>query len=439
MSQRSLPEDKFGLESGYLPVEVDPHGSGALDSEEGESGNSLATAVYVGIVVFYVLYFFRPEDFVPGLAAVPLQKIVGSFTGIALVGAILAKRVQVVPEVKLLLALLAYLCLCVPFSIWTGGSFDLINTFSKIMLVLVATMCAVTTIARLRTVILVQIAAMLTMALFSFGQDRRVGRMFGIGQMFSDPNDLALNLCVILPFCVALLLCSRGWLGKLFWAGAVAITLLAIVSTYSRGGFLGLIAVLPTMCRQFTVKARSAILLFVLMAGLSTVAILVAGKSTYLERIGTISDTGADTTGSAQERKQLLTRSLEVTLEHPLFGIGPGQFPLVSGVGLVTHNTYTQFSSEAGIPALVLFLVLVVRTFTNLRLFRGAPERTEAWYLSRALYCGMVGYLVGAFFLSTAYWLLPYLLLAYSSVLRRFAETTNVSLESRTEHAFGST
>ena len=29
---------------------------------------------------------------------------------------------------------------------------------------------------------------------------------------------------------------------------------------------------------------------------------------------------------SAEARKQLLIRSLELTAEHPLFGVGPGQF-----------------------------------------------------------------------------------------------------------------
>jgi O-antigen ligase len=182
------------------------------------------------------------------------------------------------------------------------------------------------------------------------------------------------------------------------------------------------------MYRQFRIRARTAVLLLLLMAGLAGVALLV-GKSTYFDRMGTITNTKADSTGSAQQRRELLTRSLEVTLRHPVFGVGPGQFQQVSGYWLQTHNTYTQLSAEAGIPALIIFLIIVKRTFKNLRFFRTAAERDEAWYLSRALYCAMAGYLVGAFFLGTAYWMVPYLLLAYSSVLRRVSETYPRSTE----------
>src|SRR5437773_8237501 len=112
------------------------------------------TATYVGVLLFYVLYFFRPEDFIPALSAVPFAKITGLFTGVTLIGAILSGRVRLILEIKLLIALFAYLCLCIPGSLWPGGSFDaVINGFSKIVLVVVATMCAVSTVARLRRVI----------------------------------------------------------------------------------------------------------------------------------------------------------------------------------------------------------------------------------------------------------------------------------------------
>ena len=386
------------------------------------------TATYVGVLLFYVLYFFRPEDFIPALSAVPFAKITGLFTGVTLIGAILSGRVRLILEIKLLIALFAYLCLCIPGSLWPGGSFDaVINGFSKIVLVVVATMCAVSTVARLRRVIFVQIFAMFTMALLAFGKDRQAGRMFGVGMMFDDPNDLALNLCIILPFCVALLLSSRSRLWKVFWTLTVAVTLLAIVSTYSRGGFLALAAVLLTMWHRFSIRARTALFLLVIVI-LPTAAILAVGKSSYFERMGTIIDTEADTSGSAQIRREILKRSLEVTVEHPIWGVGPGQFDMVSGSWHQTHNSYTQLSSEAGIPALIIFLMLIRRSFNNLRLLRTTAERSQTWYLAGAVYCALVGYLVGAFFLSAAYWLVPYLLVAYVSALRSIREASNTSV-----------
>jgi hypothetical protein len=64
----------------------------------------MMTAAYASLYLFYFVYFFRPADFIPGLAAVPLAKIAGALTCIALLGAILSGRVRLNTEVKLIIA-----------------------------------------------------------------------------------------------------------------------------------------------------------------------------------------------------------------------------------------------------------------------------------------------------------------------------------------------
>ena len=80
--------------------------------------------------------------------------------------------------------------------------------------------------------------------------------------------------------------------------------------------------------------------------------------------------------GSSDARRKLLVNSLKVTAEHPLLGVGIGAFgaymaekeradgitPRYQG----THNTYTEVSSEAGVPALILFLCMIVFVFQGL-------------------------------------------------------------------------
>ena len=368
--------------------------------------------------MFYFLYFFRPEDFIPGLAAIPLEKIAFVLTVFALLGAIVNGQVRLNRESKLLLGLFAYLCLCIPTSTWRGGSFNVVILgFSKVVLPVIVTMWVLTTMQGLKRVFLVHIFAMLTMALFALRGSRHGDRMFGVGNMFSDPNDFALNLCVILPFCVALLLSSRTLPRKLFWTAAVGVTLLAIVATYSRGGFLALIVILLLIWRRFSIRTQTAIGLIFGMGVLATVAVLAAGKTTYFERMSTILHPQDDPNGTAEIRQEMLKKSVELTLQHPVLGVGPGQFQMVSGYWHESHNAFTQLSSEAGIPGLLIFLVLIRQAFRNLRMLRGTQKASETWYLVQALYCAMVGYLVGTFFLSTAYYLLPYLLVAYSAAL----------------------
>ena len=114
---------------------------------------------------------------------------------------------------------------------------------------------------------------------------------------------------------------------------------------------------------------------------------------------------------------------------HPIFGVGPGQFAEVSGAWHQTHNTYTQLSAEAGLPALALFLLFLRSGFRKLREIKadGAEEESA---LASALQCSLAGYAIGAFFLSTAFWLTPYLLVAYAAAFLRAGEQRQVVTES---------
>jgi O-antigen ligase len=89
-------------------------------------------------------------------------------------------------------------------------------------------------------------------------------------------------------------------------------------------------------------------------------------------------DLAADALASTEERKAIFWESVRITLLHPIFGVGPGMFEDVEnvlaradgkrkGYWLGTHNTYTQLSSECGIPVLILFLALWITTLRSLR------------------------------------------------------------------------
>ena len=406
-----------GMSVQYFWETISGKDTGDTRKELRQSGPLKAT--YVGVLMFCFFYFFRAEDLLPApLATFPFEKIAGVLTGVSLIAAIASRRIRFIAEIKLILLLFGYLCLSIPGSLWPGGSFDLVvNVFTKSVLIVIAAMCAFTTVERLRRVILVQIFAMLTLALLALNHDRYMGRMLGVGKMFGDPNDFALNLCVVLPLCVAMLLSRRSLSWRLFWTGASGLTLVTILSTYSRGGFLTLVVVAIAMWRLFRFKTLAVVLLAIVCA--ITLGLFDLGSSSYIDRIKTITDPQADGTGSAQARRQLFARSIEITLEHPFLGVGPGQFAQISGNWHETHNSYTQLSSEAGVPALLIFLALIWRTFKNLRKARESEQGTEASLLARGLYCAFVGYLVGAFFLSTAFSLIPYLLVAYASALAR--------------------
>ena len=78
-----------------------------------------ATLAYRALVFFSVVYFFRPEDFIPGLTYVPLGKIAGGIALAALIfGVKRTERGKIPLEGKILLFLLAHLLLTIPTAFW---------------------------------------------------------------------------------------------------------------------------------------------------------------------------------------------------------------------------------------------------------------------------------------------------------------------------------
>jgi O-antigen ligase len=85
---------------------------------------------------------------------------------------------------------------------------------------------------------------------------------------------------------------------------------------------------------------------------------------------------GIDASTSA--RIELLKDSLRLTLRNPILGVGPGMFMVAQNTMSVeeghpmgswhgTHNTYTQFSSEGGLPAMALFVFILYRCVKGIR------------------------------------------------------------------------
>ncbi len=120
---------------------------------------------------------------------------------------------------------------------------------------------------------------------------------------------------------------------------------------------------------------------------------------------------------SQLQREELFKTSLRYTLSHPLLGVGPDQFATAVSQDaardsqqmpwLGTHNTYTQVSSECGIPALIFYVAVIgICLRSNLRLYRRTrdrPAHRELAGLSRCLLAGTLVFAISAFFFHMAY------------------------------------
>lgn len=393
-------------------------------------------AAYAGLLTFIVVYFLTPSNWVPGLGGFPVEKVTG---GLALAAFALGAighgglRLRLPREVVYLIVLFCQFCGAVVFSpVWRGGAFQIVVLdFSKVVVMTIVLVVTVTTWSRFRNLMMVQVMSIGTITLISLHQSNRLdGRLIGsLSGIYDNPNDLALVIDLVVPFVIAFLIGTRSILKKTLCALLLCAMAYAVLLTSSRGGLLALLLAVGVSLWEFGVKGpRKALLVF---AGLGVVALLLVSLTTRVgERLRSISSPSGDQSAyeSAQNRQAIFWRSLSVTAEHPLFGVGSGNFPVLSGSWHVAHNSFTELSAEGGILALVLFLLMVGRSFRNLRYARlSSSNRPEVLIWAGALRASLAAFILGACFGSYEYQFLPYFLMAYTSVLYRISGAHDAS------------
>jgi O-antigen ligase/polysaccharide polymerase Wzy-like membrane protein len=387
-------------------------------------------SVYGALLLFMVEDFARPQDWIPGLQTVPIGKITGLIGVLALLYSFRGVRWRRPTEVVLLALLTLQLWITVPFAnVWRGGAFHVTLQFSKVLALVVVAYAVVRSMERLRWLIFVQTVSVAGIAFASVMIGRQAdGRLQGaIPGLYGNSNDLALIVVLSIPLCMAFLLITKNPLRKAAWGLALLFMVYCVFLTASRGGAVALLIAALVCLWQFGVKqGRSYLLLLLPLA--AAMIWLYAGRNLQdrFEQTNLDQNTAGQITeaaGSSLQRKALLMKSLEVTAAHPLVGVGPGNFEVVSGVWRVTHNSYTQMSAEGGIPALILYLLILWCGIANLRQIRKYRKNGKVMQtFSIALEASLAAYIVGSFAISVAYHLFPYCLVAYTGMLSFVAQ-----------------
>jgi O-antigen ligase len=393
------------------------------------------TLAYRALVVFTILYYTRPEDFIPGLTLIPLSKISG---GIALLGLLVSLGAKDKPKlptpVKVLVLLLGQMILASLFGVWIKGALidTVFDKFSKGVIVAILISMIVVSMRQLRTLLFIQAASVAAVSFASVLINHgKYDRLYGIQQgILNNPNDLAINIAINFPLCVVFLLSTKGFLKKVLWGVGLIVMLYAVYATYSRSGLIAMVMSGMICFWAYGIQGkRKGVLIATALLGMTGLGV-VAGSTTYRARVeslfaGNIANSGDQ--GSLEKRSELLKESLRLAAQHPLFGIGPGNFPQFTEGWQVAHNTYTEFAAEGGIPALCLFLLALTGSFRNIRNLRKTPgyqkDKTVHLYTD-ALWASLAAYVAGAAFSSTEYNLFPYFAIAYTCALYRIGNSS---------------
>jgi O-antigen ligase len=251
---------------------------------------------------------------------------------------------------------------------------------------------------------------------------RAAGRGTGI---FGNTNDMALHLVTILPISVALLFGSKGVARKLIYGSCAAVMIAAIILSYSRGAFIGMLIALLFIAWKLG-RSRRLEIVFAVLSFAGVIVLLAPDK--YGSRLLSIFIPSLDPEGSADSRRGELFRSIYVALRHPLLGIGMGNYqPEMSNRGLVTHNSYTQVAAEIGMAALACYTMFIVTPLRKLAQIARETFDTRRdsrfYYLTLGLQASLIAYLISSVFLSVAYVWYVYYLVGYAVCLTRIYES----------------
>jgi len=357
-----------------------------------------------------------------------MAKIAGIIALVALLVGIMGGGKAKVPRaVVFLCLLLLQMGMSVPFAIWRAGAFSTVfEKFDKGVIVALLIAMAVVTVRELGKLLWIQVSAVALVTVFSILLRHNLdGRLEGIQKnILENPNDLAINIAISFPLGLAFMLQAKGFM-KAIWGVGLAFMALGVVLTYSRSGLMAFILAIAVCVWEYGIKGKRRYIVVVtivaLVLGLSA-ALSTAHYRARVESIIMGNVEGSGDKGSLAARKELLKKSLIVAATHPLVGVGPGCFVLVDKGWHVAHNTYTELAAEAGIAALVFFLMALWAAFKNIAEIRKSQryrEDPEVRLFTQALWAGLAAYLAGACFASTEYNLYPYFMVGYTCAMMR--------------------
>ena len=184
---------------------------------------------------------------------------------------------------------------------------------------------------------------------------------------------------------------------------AMLASVVVLVLSFSRGGFVGLAALFALLLvlerRNRRVVAVGAVLIVVGL-GLSPVI--------YWDRIQSMISfmQGTRFDFSIYTRIESMKEAIRLGAANPLLGIGVGNFIHALGSALpyrmIVHNTFLQVFAELGAIGFAAFIGIIAYNVLLIRSLMRRSDR-EAALVGRMLLIQLVSVLVSAFFIPVAY------------------------------------
>lgn len=253
-------------------------------------------------------------------------------------------------------------------------------------------------------------------------------RIVGKAGIIHDRNDLAVAINMCIPLVIYLISVTENFVIKRGLKILLVLNILAIIGTYSRGGFIGL--VILGVAFWWTSKRK---LLYGVVAAIIIPIFFAFAPGEWKERQNTVS-TAASADGSFIGRLWAWKISTLIALDYPLTGGGFHAVkdaplwryyaPMTANFGPIetppippelkpkaAHNIYMQVLGDHGFGGLIIFLMILLGTWRlNVKNRKWAEQNNQIWLvnLSKALNLTIIGYCITGGNVSLAYFDLFY-------------------------------
>ncbi len=397
--------------------------------------------VYLGVLFYYLLEFLRPVDFIPALRPLKIVMLTELLTLIAWLFYLIKNHINIKWDNfnNLYIGFIAVMGITIITAMNNRFPFDLTQAMIVNFIIFLIATNVINSKNRLNSLIWLLLSIHAYHALKGIYNFAIVG-FVAAGQhttgktgsgFIGDENDFALALNTMIPFAYFYFMTYKDRFKKYLCLFFLIIFAGGIVASNSRGGWVGLAAVIV-----FSIIRSKRKLLSLGIVGVIILAIFLFAPPDFMQQVQSISDTDE---GTAQSRINYWKAAVRMYIDNPIIGVGAGNGPIrmpeyVQGFrssatqwGRTFHGTLPQVLAELGTLGIGLYMLMVIyalRIIMRVRK-RAILEDDETMVtIADGLTGAMIGYMVSATFLSTAYYPQLWTLFVFTIILK-FLPSTN--------------
>lgn len=240
----------------------------------------------------------------------------------------------------------------------------------------------------------------------------RTGVEGGYLENIIDANSLAVSTLIIFPLLYFLTTLKQRRIWQVLAATAAALSIVTVILTFSRNGFINLVVVLALIFQRDKKSPRLWAMVFALLA------IVAFTPQRYWMRVLSSSGGHSYQSDMGEAIKVKLTyvqNGIQVIKNNPLFGVGRGRLERS------VHNSIVQVAVEMGLVVMVLFLAILVCAYRELKRMRADPRagpHSGPSSLPYMLTVSLVAYVIGGLTISIQWYFPLFLILGMIAAMK---------------------